>query len=122
VLNYAGGTVTVNATGPGTVIVEANVWVQLTHVNGTDDDLRLYIGTTATDGGTFDEYNQVAWKIPSAYPTASDINHTFTVRRMISISVAGSYTYYLNGYMASGYSAYTDRFWYAAMHAVFYPS
>jgi hypothetical protein len=120
-VNYNGGTVTVNATGPGTVIVEANVWVQLTHVNGTADQLRLYIGTSATDGGSGDQCNQVAWDIPSAYPSTTNSNHTFTVRRMFSISMAGSYTYYLNGYMLSG-SALNDCFWYAAMHAVFYPS
>jgi hypothetical protein len=118
--NYSGGTVTVNAGGAGTVIVEANVWVKLTHVNGTLDRLALAIGTTPTDEG--DIYSSVYWDIPSAYPSSVDSFHTFTVRRMFSISGAGSYTYYLNGMMSSGYSAFTDCFWFAAMHAVFYPS
>ena len=120
VTNYSGGTVTVNAGGSGTVIVEANVWVRLNHTNGTLDTLLLVIGTTATDGG--DIYNDVRWDIPSAYPTVANINHTFTVRRIFSISGAGSYTYYLNGQMLSGYSAGTDCFWFAAMHAIFYPN
>lgn len=117
--NYNDGTITIDAIGPGTVVVEANVWVVLQHTNGTEDHLVLAIGTTSSDCGS--GYDQVNWDIPSTYPSASDIDRTFTVRRMVDIPSAGTYTYYLNGYMSSGYAAGSDAFSYARMHAVFYP-
>jgi hypothetical protein len=116
--NYTGGTITVNATGPGTIIVEANAWMSLVHTNGTADSLVLGIGTTSTDCAP--NWDQVWWDIPSSYPTAPTVYSTHTVRRVFHVSSAGSYTYYLNGYMASGYAANTDAFWFASMVAVFY--
>jgi hypothetical protein len=119
-LNYSGGTVTVNATGAGTIVVQANTQMRLYHTNGTGDTLVLGIGSTASDCGS--STNQVRWEIPADYPTATFTPHTFTVRRTFAAAAAGSYTYYLNGYMSTGYSASTDCFYYATMDAVFYPN
>lgn len=118
VYNYAGGQVTITAPQSGTVIVEANAWMKLGHVNGTQDFLQLVIGTTTNDmiGNAWDT---VSWTVPSAYPTTSGEHCTFTVRRMFAVT-AGTYTYYLNGVMWYGANN-DDAFWFSSMHAIFYP-
>ncbi|NMC69190.1 MAG: hypothetical protein GYA57_03860 [Myxococcales bacterium] len=117
--NYSGGQVSITVPAAGSIVVEANARMILNHVSGTEDELVLGIGTTTTDCGT--PYDSVRWDIPSGWPTASSIYQTFTVRRRFAVS-AGTYTYYLNGYMASGYAASTDLFWYANMTATFIPN
>lgn len=117
-LNYTNASVTMIAPRAGMIVVTASVWILLNHVLNTTDDLVLGIGSTTADCG--DSYNQVRYSIPAEWPTASDIDRTFTVRRTFSVS-AGTYTYYLNGYMASG-SDSSDRFWFASMDAMFIPS
>ncbi|HNW88805.1 MAG TPA: hypothetical protein PKN48_04030 [Bacteroidales bacterium] len=115
--NYSGAVVTITAPYAGTIEVLANTWVRLDHALGTTDMLYLAIGTSPTDGGT--AYNYVAYDIPSAIPSYSgSANNTFTVTRRFAVA-AGTYTYYLNGYMASGLGA-GDYFWFASMRAVFY--
>jgi hypothetical protein len=114
--NYSGGTVTITVPQSGTIVVEANTWLILDHTTGTEDQLQLDIGTSATDVG--DVYNTVYWSIPAAMPTFASIYQTFTVRRAFPVT-AGTYTYYLNGYMPSGASG-NDKFWFCAMHATFY--
>jgi len=116
--NYTGGTVTVNATGAGTVVVEANVRVMLYHTEGTMDRLFLAIGTDATDCSA--DADAVVWDIPSGYSSATGL-YAFMVQKILSIPSPGSYTYYLNGYMSTGYSVGTDTFWRANIVAVFYP-
>jgi hypothetical protein len=96
--NY--GLVSINATGAGRVIVEANVWVKLYHEEGLEDHLVLGIDVTDADCGT--EFDQVNWDIPDLYPEALDVNRTFTVRRMFQVDSDGNYDYFLNGIMPSG--------------------
>jgi hypothetical protein len=117
VTNYEGGTITITVPRSGRIVVEANAWVQLGHVNGADDILWLGIGTSPTDLG--DAFGRVAWEIPSAYPSSSATERTFTVRRAFSVA-AGTYTYYLNGVMDAGGTG-DDQFWFAEMLATFYP-
>jgi hypothetical protein len=118
--NYSGGSVTITVPGPGTIWVTAQTWTLLEHTNGTEDNLIVAIGTTTVDCGS--AYYQGRVELPSAYPTASSIDTTTFVHRPISVLAGGSYTYYLNGYMSSGYAASTDRFWFASMVAQFFPS
>ncbi|MDD3876264.1 MAG: hypothetical protein PHT69_06555 [Bacteroidales bacterium] len=113
--NYSGASVTITVPYSGTIEVLANVWVQLDHTTGVLDRLYLGISNTTTDGGMPSNY--VAYDIPAAIPTYGLANSTFTVTRRFPVS-AGTYTYYLNGYMLSGLSG--DKFWYGAMRAVFY--
>ena len=117
--NYSGGTVTIVTSGAGTVIVNAQAWMQLTHVAGTDDNLVLAIGLNSTDCS--DAYSVMEWTIPGSYPASTLANQTFHVQRSISVPGPGTYTYYLNGYMGSGSAPSTDRFWFANMNAVYYP-
>ena len=118
--NYSGGQVSITVPAAGSIVVEANAWMILNHASGTEDALVLGIGTTPSDCGT--AYDAVYWDIPAGWPTEASINQTFTVRRRFAVAAAGTYTYYLNGYLTSGYSASTDRFWFANMVATFIPN
>ena len=118
--NYSGGQVSITVPAAGSIVVEANAWMILNHASGTEDALVLGIGTTTTDCGM--AYDAVYWDIPAGWPADASINQTFTVRRRFAVAVAGTYTYYLNGYMSSGYAASTDRFWFANMIATFIPN
>jgi hypothetical protein len=118
ITNYSNGEVTITVPRNGRIVVEANAWVILYHVNGTPDTLSLTIGATSTDAGN--SYNAVRWDIPSENPTASSVDRTFTVRRSFVVT-AGTYTYYLNGRMLSGDADFNDKFWFSAMLATFYP-
>jgi len=115
--NYTYGSITITAPRSGTVVVEANVRVRLSHVNGTEDELRLLIDSTTTT--CLYNPDNVFWTIPAGYPSSISEEYTFTVRRAFSVA-AGTYTYYLNGVMSSG-GAGDDQFWYAKLHATFYP-
>ncbi len=115
--NYSGGQITITAPRNGTVVVEANVRMRLGHVSGTRDLLVLLIDSTNTNCSyAFDEVN---WSIPASYPSSTQEEYTFTVRRAFNVG-AGARTFYLNGVMSSG-GAGDDYFWYAQLHATFYP-
>jgi hypothetical protein len=116
--NYANAAVTVTAASSGTVLVTANSRMKITHVAGTRDELQLGIGTTTTSCGS--SYDTMYYTWPPDLPSFSSEDMTFTVMQNFSVS-AGTYTYYLNGRMASGYAASTDNFWFADLHAVFIP-
>jgi hypothetical protein len=116
-VNYSGGTITITTPASGFVVVEANVQLILSHTTGTRDYIELAIGTTNIDGG--DNYNNLVWDIPAAYPTSALEVKTFTVRKTFSVA-AGTYTYYLNGEVFIGWNA-SDVFNYAAMVATFHP-
>jgi hypothetical protein len=116
--NYSGGAVTISTGGAGVVIVNAQAWMILAHVQSVDDHLRLAIGSTPTDCG--DSYSLAVWTIPAVYPAGTSYL-TLHVQRVFSVPGPGTYTYYLNGYMYSGYSANTDNFNFANMNAVYYP-
>jgi len=114
--NYSNGTVTITVPRDGVIIVEANVWMNMSHVNGTEDYMILNIGTTNTDAGTF--YDRTQWTWPSTDPTFSLKTYNFNVRRMFTVT-AGTYTYYLNGRMNSGANN-DDSFYYCNMIATFH--
>jgi hypothetical protein len=116
-VNYSGGTITITAPASGTIVVEANVQLRLAHTTGTQDLILLAIGTTNTDGASY--FDDVYWSVSAAEPTSSMDFKTFTVRRTFAVS-AGSYTYYLNGQMTSGWNS-SDVFNYARMVATFQP-
>lgn len=116
--NYS--SITVPATGSGYIVVEANVQVYLYHTVGIRDLLILGIGDTTTDCGGWADRSY--WDYPASLPTeTTGIWYTFTVRRAFQISSGGSYTYYVNGLMGSGYSANTDHFYGSVIHATYFP-
>ncbi len=117
--NYASGSITIVAPSNGTVVVTAQVWVQIDHTAGTRDLGYVMLGTTDTDCSASGSYMWPA-EVPASVGTANPINLGASVQRPF-VATTGSHTYYLNGYMASGQSA-GDHFWFANMVAVFYPA
>ena len=117
--NYGDGQIVVNATGPGTVMVFFDADIRVTnHNSSTLDQVRLYIGTTATSCSTTSGY--------ASYVEVGAGETAITLRRMghgvrtFTVPSAGSYTYYLNGIKNS--TSATMTFYWANLHAVFYPN
>jgi hypothetical protein len=108
--------VTITTPRAGVIIVEANAFMFIGHVNGTEDRMILNIGTSATDIGS--GFDQVIWTWPATDASFTNKYHSFTVRKMFTVA-AGTYTYYLNGYMPSGANA-DDAFYYCSMIATFH--
>jgi hypothetical protein len=117
--NYVGSVVTITAPTAGRIVVDAHTELNLSHTTGVEDFLELDIGTTATDCGLI--YDRAVWDIPSGLPSFTTTvglnNHNvFTV-------AAGTYTYYLNGYMhtRSNTGSSADYFNWGRMNATFFP-
>jgi hypothetical protein len=116
--HYDNAEVTITVPSDGTIIVTAQMWVLISHTSGTQDLWLLAVGTTPTDcGGPTDRW---AGDITSNAPTDVSNSRTGSPHRVFFVT-AGTYTYYANGYMDVGQDA-NDRFWYASLIAVFYPS
>jgi len=92
------------------------VWMQIGHVSGTEDNLILNIGTSASDEGN--PYELTRWNWPSTDASFSNKHYSFNVRRLFTVT-AGTYTYYLNGKMTSGANS-DDYFFYCNMIATFH--
>jgi hypothetical protein len=116
---YSGAQVTVTVPAAGTIVVEALAYMVINHTSGTEDYVVIGIADTTTSCD--DAYSSGRLDIPSGWPTDSDIRQTITTRRAYAVT-AGTYTYYLNGYIPIGYAASTDEFWFASMDATFIPS
>lgn len=116
--NYNLGTITITAATNGTIVVEANVRLLLSHTNGTEDQIILNIATT--NNNCYDAYDEMITTFPSGLNTFSQKNFTYTVRNVFTVST-GTYTYYLNGIKPYGI-VNNDCFWYASMQAYFYPN
>ena len=117
--------VTLDVPAAGTIVLRGNVWIRWNHTTATQDQMILYFtslttGCTVENVGNWDEM----WikDIPSSYPSASGVYDMATVQRTVTVGAAGTYTYYLGGYMSSGYTAETDRFWWANISATWHPN
>lgn len=124
--NQNGGRVTINAPGPGKIMVTAQAMLGLkSHTTGAIDMTMLHIGASATDC-TFDNpnegYNQMGFSIPKDEPswTASSARLIpVTLSRTFSVSSAGTRTYFLNGRRLAGSGSI--KIWESSMQAVYYP-
>jgi hypothetical protein len=117
--HYAGAVVTITVPAGGTIVVECNAWVQLNHTSGTTDLAYLMIDNSASacNANTAD---WVPFRIPSSLPSAGQWDMCGTVRRVFTVATAGTYNYYLNGYMPSGNDA-SDVYWFASLVAKYHP-
>ena len=115
---YDDAEVTLTVPGPGYIVVTSSVRVKINHTNGTTDNLELNHSTVSTEMGS--SYTLVDEDIPSAYPTAGNVDRTFSVHSTHEVTAAGTYTYYLVGRMATGQDA-SDWFWYAQTTGIYYP-
>lgn len=119
--------VTIAAPASGNIVVWATAYINITHTSGTEKELLLAIGSSATDCGTI--YDETIWTDPAAEPTWATTNgypsgaiiRTFQVMRSFAVSAAGSYTYYLNGEETQGNVATTDNFYFSTMYAMYVP-
>lgn len=110
----------VNITVPraGRIIVQGSTRMRINHVAGTEDRWLVAVGNTSTACPT------LAWSwldsISTDTPTQANYWVSAYAQNEFTVSSAGTYTYYLNGYMVTGQDA-NDVFIYANMVAVFYP-
>lgn len=118
VTQYDDAQVSLTTPGPGYIVVEANVWLTLSHSSGTDDDLVVGISESPVSLPASPSAWSV-WLVPSAWPSAAPEN-TLYAHNTFWESSAGTYTYYLVGQMLSGQNA-GDTFEYAHVRAVYYP-
>ena len=114
--NYAQVSLTVPTAG--TFVVTAQVHVAIDHTNGVSDIWSINVGGSANDCGFWSR----RW-VDSVSPDASSYccsDHSAFVQRTFAAGVAGTYTFFLNGYMIGGQSG-ADQFEFAYVIAVFYP-
>lgn len=114
--NYMAVTITVS--GPGSVVVTTTSIISFDHTSGTIDNMRYMTGTSASDC-VEDEASQI-YDVDPNVPTSLWIGGGASTEAF-TVFTAGSFTYYLNGFMLFGQDP-NDEFLAASMVAVFYPS
>ncbi len=114
---YAGGVVTISVPANGTLVVQAQVWVEFAHTLGTSN--LVYI-TVSNLPSTCNNDTSV-WPLTVGSVEANGTYDLGGFPMQEFPATAGTYTFYITGYMISGApdSAY---FWYANMAAVYYPA
>ena len=102
----------------GYIVVSAQVRVRIDHTSGTEDYWVVTVGASATDcaGSPFTWIDTIEADVATDYA----IQRMGSPQRFYLVS-AGTYTYYLNGYMIQGQDP-SDVFSLSNMVAVFYPS
>ncbi len=116
--HYSGAEVTITVPADGRVIVMSQVRIHIDHTSGTEDVWHIAVGTSATDCGT--AFTQWVGSVTSNAPTDPSIELTGAPMGHFLVT-AGTYTYYINGYMSGGQNV-NDVFWFSIMIAIFYPS
>ena len=102
--NYISVTITVPSAGNVTLISSMHAWIE--HTAGTTDIWTFMSRTTATNCGlAFADPTAYLDEIPGAWPTDTLINKAGALTNQYPVAAAGTYTYYLNGFMLSGESA-----------------
>jgi hypothetical protein len=115
--NYEDDTVQINCPGPGYVLVQSSVWVQVFHTAGVID--RFYVGHGTTPTEEPPDFIYVAsYGIPGG-AAAGTYDISLPVQSLFTVSSAGPVTYYLNGEKSDG-STSTMHFWYANTVATWY--
>ncbi len=111
--------VTITAPTPGVILVDADVWVQLNHTTGIMDRALLYISASNTECLQDTGFYPMIAYVPPEYPTTSSQQSVHIMRRY-NVTMAGDYTYSLNGVMVFGHDS-SDLFSSSNMRAIFYP-
>lgn len=113
---YSGLEVTIDTPVSGTVVVHANVQVDVNHVAGTVSEVNVIIGTSPTDCSADWGYDTFVF-VDSVVPTQRMLP-TVPVSQVLEVG-PGVHSFYITGYKTSGAGTYA--FFYAGMDAVFYP-
>ncbi len=106
--------ITVDAPGPGRVLVNSKLTIQLNHVTSTESTVQTYIGTSDSDCPD-SVSSLVDW--PAVQPLGSYFPQD-VIGAVFNVSAAGSVTYYLNGKSISGSG---HNFYFGGMEATFIP-
>jgi hypothetical protein len=113
--HHTGAVVAIDAPAPGKVLVRANVQLEMNHTLGALDIVHVHIGASPSDcGAAFGDsfYARMSPEPSGFYYPMVPISRLFTV------SAAGTYFYYVNGFAASSFN---DSFAYAGIQATFHP-
>ncbi len=116
--SYESCVVTISCGGPGIVVCESAVQLQVSHTNGIGDRIQICHSETPNSAGPNVAYYSVH-SVPEEFPTYVNNEITLPVRTVFEISQAGQHTFYLNGRSTQGQGG--DRFWYASLTATYHP-
>jgi hypothetical protein len=114
--NTGGTQVTVVAAVAGRITVQAKGLLVVSHVNGVEDQVNAYIGTSATDCPSNDGLGDII-RIPAPLPNL--LNWTMATHSLRVFDVApGTHTYFLNHWQlrGSGNDAFVDGWLVATFH------
>lgn len=115
--NYTGSLVTLTVPSNGTIVVQAQVWIYLSHTNGSVDAAYVNIATATLRCNN--GYSQWPIVVPS---NAASATYGIGASPQFEEGVtAGTYTFAIDGYLSTG-SATNNYFWYGNIQAVFYPA
>jgi hypothetical protein len=116
--NYRIDSITINVPAAGKVIVDAHGWINVTHTNGTSDNVAVHVFTDPTD--YVYTYGASSMTIPAECPTSSlGYRQTLSCKNIFDVSSATTLKVYLVGYRATGGSTYVmDPF----ICATYYPT
>ena len=118
-VNYTGGSITITAPGPGQILVEANVNLGMVHTVTAVQEAWIGIFTIATTCSPMTWGNATFTTVTAELPSGT--YHPWTLaRQRFTVTAAGTYTYYLNGFKHLG-GANSIYFFAAAMAATFSP-
>lgn len=116
--NYEGDTVSIECPGPGFVVLQSSVWIEINHDTTQYDQIELAYGRTPTEDP--DDYRYVSSDAILQGRPGGWHDFSLPVQTVFPVNTAGTYTYYLNGQKTSGTSL--AQFWYANTVATWYPA
>lgn len=116
--SYGECAATVHVTGPGMVVCESVVQLQVSYTTGTIDRIQLCHSLDLNSAGPAVAYYSV-YSVPAEYPTFANNEVTVPVQTVFEVQGPDDLTFYLNGRSTQGVGG--DRFWYASLTATFYP-
>ena len=115
--HFANSQVSITVPGPGTIIASATIQVTLAHTAGIEDLVWISIDTMPADCPLGSRL-----LIANVEEAEGSGNYIETIPgiRPLDVTTAGTYSFYINGYMVNGQSG-GDEFTRAELVAVFYP-
>ncbi len=111
-------TVSINAPGPGRIVVTGFMSVDFDHVLNVADRAQIGVGESTTDCGT--AYDRLYLDVPAAEAAFTFREYSGMTRRVVDVGSAGTRTFYLNGLSISG-TASADYMYWGTLTAQFFP-
>jgi hypothetical protein len=117
-VNYSGAVVSLTTPGPGYIVVTANFNIILSQTAGVSKTVEAGIGQTPTTGPAAGGPDTWIYLSPTTFPAGNMLTDG-QCTSVYNVGSAGTYTYYLNGYVNAGQNG-GDNFNWANMTAVYY--